>query len=535
MPLLSSPARPAGPARLDRPGWAGSLARAARLAARARRTVYPWLPAAGFLASAVFAALVALVSDEPVHRLWGGWAAASYGLAALIAGYGPARNARSRPVARAVCSPSAAGHAAPGPGGAVRPPLSLAALSLAALSLPAAVAVALAGAVLVPLITLAAAGQGMPEVGVTERAATLLLQHGSPYLPAALLAGHGFLAYNPYLPAMTVFGLPHAVFGPGLLTDPRLWAGLTFATAALAAFRVAGLPGRASASATAVLVATPVIAFPLVVSGNDVPVLGLILLGLALAGASRNARNDLNFTPVTSATAVWLRLIVTPAVAAGAVLGLAAAMKATAWPALAVAGALLAGRAGWPAVRRAASWAVTGRAVGGRAVAQYAAAAAAVLAAALLPWLITEPDALLRNTVLFPLGLTGTPSPAASPLPGHLLAAAGPAGHVIALLALAAAVLVPAAFLVLRPPRTGAAAVRWLAGWLALLFALAPGSRWGYFCYPAGLAAWLWLRGGLWPPGAGSGQRGQEIADGLAAAGVEGDLLPGVPAGLRRA
>jgi hypothetical protein len=361
---------------------------------------------------------------------------------------------------------------------------------------------------------------------VTERAATLLLQHGSPYLPAARLAGHGFLAYNPYLPAMTVFGLPHAVLGPGLLTDPRVWAGLTFAAAALAAFRVAGLPGRASANATAVLVATPVIAFPLVVSGNDVPVLGLTLLGLALAGASHNAAKDLSFTPVTSATSVRLRRIVTTAVAAGAVLGLAAAMKATAWPALAVAGALLASRAGWPEARQA---------VAKRAVARFAAAAAAVFAAVLLPWLVTAPGALLRNTVLFPLGLTGTPSPAASPLPGHLLAVAGPAGHVIALLALAAAVLVPAAFLVLRPPHTGAAAVRRLAGWLALLFALAPVSRWGYFCYPAGLAAWLWLRGGLWPPAVGSGQRGQKVTDGLAAAGVEGDLHPGVPAGLRRA
>jgi hypothetical protein len=511
MPLLTSPARPA------RPGWAVSLARAARLAAPGRRAVRPWLPAAGFLASAVFATLVALVSDEPVHRLWGCWAAAGYGLAALIASCGPAMDARSRPAAaRTARSPSAAGRAALSPDGAARSPLSLA----------AAMVVALAGAVLVPLGTLAAAGRGMPEVGVTERAAALLLEHGSPYLPAARLAGHGFLIYNPYLPAMTVFGLPHAVFGPGPLTDPRLWAGLTFATAALAAFRVAGLPGRASANATAVLVATPVIAFPLVVSGNDVPVLGLTLLGLALAGASHDARNGLNFTPVTSATAVRLRRIVTPAVAAGAVLGLAAAMKATAWPALAVAGALLASRAGWPEARRA---------VAKQAVARFAAAAAAVFTAALLPWLITAPDALLRNTVLFPLGLAAVASPAASPLPGHLLAAAGPAGHLIALAALAAAALIPAAFLVLSPPRTGAAAVRRLAGWLALLFALAPDSRWGYFCYPAGLAAWLWLRGGLRWPAAGSGQRGEKITDGLAAAGVEGDLHPGVPAGLRRA
>ena len=84
----------------------------------ARRAVRPWLPTAGFQASAVFAALVVLVSDEPLHRLWGGWAAAGYGVAALIAGCGPAWAARS---------PSAAIRAARGPDGAVRSPRSLAA------------------------------------------------------------------------------------------------------------------------------------------------------------------------------------------------------------------------------------------------------------------------------------------------------------------------------------------------------------------------------------------------------------------------
>jgi hypothetical protein len=85
--------------------------------------------------------------------------------------------------------------------------------------------------------------------------------------------------------------------------------------------------------------------------------------------------------------------------------------------------------------------------------------------------------------------------------------------------------------------RGWASSPAWLASlaspaWLA---SPAPDSRWGYFCYPAGLAAWLWLRGGLRWPAAGSGQRGEEVTDGLAAAGVEGDLHPGVPAGLRRA
>ena len=45
-----------------------------------------------------------------------------------------------------------------------------------------------------------------PEVQVISRSAVLLLQHGTPYLPAGQL--DTWLSYNPYLPVMAVFGLP---------------------------------------------------------------------------------------------------------------------------------------------------------------------------------------------------------------------------------------------------------------------------------------------------------------------------------------
>lgn len=223
---------------------------------------------------------------------------------------------------------------------------------------------------------------------------------------------------------------------------------------------------------TAFLAATPLIAFPLAVSGNDLPVLGLLCLGLSYAGkpdpdGPASARAGTSRTGAGSGSLV----------AAGIVLGLAAAMKATAWPALPVACALLAVR------------------YGPRAAARFAVAAGAVFAAVLAPWVITQPAALFRNTVLFPLGLSGVRSPAASPLPGHLLAAAGHPGHVIAIAALAGSGLALAGSLVLRPPATRPAACRRLAIGLALMFTLAPASRWGYFVYPAGLLGWLWLCG----------------------------------------
>jgi hypothetical protein len=423
----------------------------------------PRVMAAAYASFAVFAGLTVLVSTEPIHRLWGTWAVCGYGLAALITLAWRARGAM------------------------------------------AALGVSIAGAVIGPLGQLAATGRNLPEVSVIERAAALLLQHGTPYLSAAQQAGGGYSRYNPYLPAMTVFGLPHALFGSGLLTDPRVWAGAAFIGLCAAAFQVSGLRGaglrgaglrgtglsgtglsgtgpRRAMHRTAFLVATPLIAFPLAVSGNDLPVLGLLCLGFSYAG--RPDPDPRASVPAGTYGAGTYGAGASGAgtnsgspVMAGILLGLAAAMKATAWPALPVACALLAVR------------------YGPRAAARFAVAAGTVFAAVLAPWAITAPAALLRNTVLFPLGLSGVRSPAASPLPGHLLAAAGHPGHVIAIAALAGAGLAVAGSLLLRPPATLAAACRALAIGLTLMFMLAPASRWGYFVYPAGLLGWLWLSG----------------------------------------
>jgi hypothetical protein len=370
-------------------------------------------------ASAVFALLVALVSSEPIHRLWGAWACAGYATAALILLAG--RSGR--------------------------------------LAVVAATA-SLAGAVLGPLVQLAAQGRDMPEVSVIEQAAALLLHHGTPYALAAQQAGPGFLRYDPYLPVMTIFGLPHALAGPGVLTDPRLWAGAAFAGLAALALRVqrARPPGLAGVF----LLASPLFAFPIAVSGNDLPVIGLLCLGLALAAP-----------PLPTAVAGYSRPVL-----AGVAIGLAAAMKATAWPAIAVVAALLGAR-GDPGGRRAAR--------------HFSLTAIAVFIAAVGPCAVTEPAALAQNTIMFPLGLTRIKTPATSPLPGHLLAGAGHAGYLIAIAALGLAAVALAGSLMLRPPATLTAAACRLALGLALMFALAPATRWGYFGYPAALCAWAWL------------------------------------------
>ncbi|MFK4545805.1 hypothetical protein RKD29_005401 [Streptomyces tendae] len=347
-----------------------------RLAGYARRPDerYVW---AGCAAAATG---FALASDLTPHRMWGCSAGAGYALAALLAwGSAPRRTARS---------------------------------------------VAVAGAALVPLVDLVAAGAGQSEVAVIQRSGHLLAATGSPYVtdPGSVTD------FNPYLPGMALFGVL-----PG---DPRWWLGGTFvATLAVARLRRVGP-----------LLACPLVALPFAVGGVDLPVAGLMCLGLALAGRGRQG-------------------------GAGLALGAAAALKWTAWPALPVALALVAVREG----RRSALRCVV--------------VALGTATAVVLPSALTDPAGFLRNVVAFPLGLTATASPAGSPLPGHLLAAHVPGGRVIALVLLTAGALLIGVSLAVRPPQTVRAAAWRLALGLGLATALMPTTRFGYLVYPLLLAA----------------------------------------------
>ncbi len=374
--------------------------------------------------STAFAAVVAVISSQPPERVWGRFAMAGYAVAGLIV-LAARRWGAGISIQRRVTG--------------------------------LAVLAALAGAVLAPLGWLAVTGQAQPEVGVTIRSAALLLHRGTPYQgAAALAAAHSPYAYNPYLPALIVFGLPRAVFGGGPLTDPRLWFGVVFAVTFGAALALLGT--RHPGWWTATVVASPVVAFPLSVGGDDLPVLGLICLGFALLAEPRGRS--------------WPRLAT-----AGLVLGLAAAMKATAWPALAVVLVLVGSRQGRRAAARVA----------------LAALAVAGLANGLVAAM--DPGAMVVNTIGFPLGLAKVASPAASVLPGHLIASAGRAGHWAAVGLVVLAGMAAGAWLVARPPRGVRSAAWRLAIGLTALFLLAPATRAGYFMYPLGLAVWLLLTG----------------------------------------
>ncbi len=318
-------------------------------------------------------------------------------------------------------------------------------------------AVALAGAVLLPLLWLLAVDRAQLEVRVVARSAGLLLAEGTPYLQHPLVPPD----FNPYLPGMAVFGLPEAVAGPGPFTDPRLWMGAAFLGALALAF-----PAGARSAPLRWIAACPLVALPLAVGGVDLPVAGLMCLGLALAGRGR-------------------------AGAAGAVLGVAAALKWTAWPAIPVALALLAAASrstGRPADRE------EGRRPADRTAARCGLVALLTAAALVLPAALRDPGAFRAHVVDFPLGLTDAVSSAASPLPGHLLATHVPGGRTLALLLLGVSALLLALSLLLRPPATPADAAARLALGLLLAIAFMPASRFGYLVHPLVLAVWAAVR-----------------------------------------
>lgn len=394
------------------PGWPWPGPRAMAAVAAIRRD---WV-AALFAVSAVFAAVTALTSVYAPERVWGTFGAVSYTVSAVVAAADRRRG------------------------------------------VSVAVLISLGGAVAAPLAAMAITGMAQPEVAVIIRSAAMLVHHGTPYAsPAALAAAHNWRAYDPYLPALIVFGVPR-VIGGGLLTDPRIWFGIAFLATFGAAVRIVRVPRPTWW--TVLVTASPVVALPLAVGGDDLPVLGLICLGLALA--ARGSRGQWH----------W-------AAAAGLALGLAAGMKATAWPAVAVVAVLLTARQGW------------------RAVAGFTAAVLGAALAADGPTVAAHPAAALANTVLYPLGLAKVTSPAASMLPGHMLAAAGTWGHWTALALMALSGAGVGISLIVRPPKDAHGAGWRLALGLALLFVLAPASRVGYFVYPLGLAAWLLLS--RWP------------------------------------
>ena len=206
-----------------------------------RRFVLGGKALAGWLAVFAGYALVVAVATTGTSSAWGEWAAAGYGVGTLVA-------LRWRD--------------------SITPLL-----------------IGLAGAVVIPAI----GWPGSDEPGVVARAAVLLLHHGSPYLPSGQVLSAA--SYNPYLPAMSLFGLPQAAGLRGLLGDPAWWLAAASVALAAAVF-VMSLPPRAwrrgpgretVARNTAFALLSPVLALPIALGTTDTPIIALACLALACA------------------------------------------------------------------------------------------------------------------------------------------------------------------------------------------------------------------------------------------------------------
>lgn len=298
--------------------------------------------------------------------------------------------------------------------------------------------VAAVGAVVVPTVLLVVRDMGQPEIRVVHSGALSLLHVGSPYLPDPT----GVYDYRPYLPVLYLFGLIPVAGG-----DLRLPA-LALLVAALVAVRLWArrIPAgpeehRAALDARlALLVACPLVAAAIAVSGVDVPQAAITVLAIALVARRRYT---------------WSAVAI----------GLTMAMKPTGVCAAFVLVLCVYRREGLGAAVR------------------FGAVAVATAVVAVLPVAAVDPGAMWANVVEFPSGESLVTSPAASPLPGVLLRVAGlPAWASLVLVGTAAVGY--GVWCVLRSsPEVSWAASRIAVG-LCLAFGLAPYSRVGYFLVP---------------------------------------------------
>ncbi|MGN6173276.1 MAG: hypothetical protein ACTHPS_10025, partial [Streptosporangiaceae bacterium] len=124
-----------------------------------------WLTV-GLAGSAAFAVALAMVTVWQAHRLWGIFAGCSYLLAAMVVLLWKSRG------------------------------------------LDAALGISVAGALAAPRWLMAGHRLQQPEVQVIDHSAAMLVQRGTPYPgPAMIAATHNPNIFDPYLPALTAFGI----------------------------------------------------------------------------------------------------------------------------------------------------------------------------------------------------------------------------------------------------------------------------------------------------------------------------------------
>ncbi|MFE5566313.1 glycosyltransferase family 87 protein [Amycolatopsis japonica] len=376
----------------------------------------------------IFAVANTAVAEFYGYRVWANFAVTGYGLAVVHTGW--------------LTIAARRGKALPGALGSRW--VGIGAIGLFAMILPLGMLVIrrLTG---VDWLVTPNSWAAQPEVWVIERSAKLLLENGTPYVDVTALGRAVEVNdYTPYGPVMTVFGLPRALLGGGpvanALTDARWMFALAAVACVLLTLRLLKWP-KIPVSAAQLALACPLTALTWAVAGPDLAIVGLLVLSFALASTGR-------------------------AVLSGLVLALVVSAKLIVAPAIVVLGVLLITRRG-------------PRALGG-----FAAALVVTTLVLHVPVYLVDPKAFVEHVFRFPMGIGVIKSPAASPLPGHLIASLGLVGTAVSFALLGIAAVAILVWLLRRPPATGSDALLRMAVGLVALIMLTPATRYGYLVYP---------------------------------------------------
>ncbi len=449
-----------------------------------------------YACSTVFAAVAAVAMGIPLYRQWGQLAVGPYAAATLLMAVVAWRHRRRR-------APLTPGEAT----SRTRKRWNWARVT--------AFVIVLFGATVVPLALEVvwrsegnAALHVQPEVVVVEQAGVRASQGKDPYRVVDR-NGHILIhqrdepiyeLYYPYLPGMVIFGFSSGSKVEARLTDARIQFLVFTVVVAVVALSRLRPASDARGRSLQVLTVLPTAALPLATGGDDMPVAALMLLGLVAIQRRR---------PVL----------------AGLVFGAASSLKFTAWPLVFF-----------------ALWAVRDLGMH-RAVGRYSLGVIALVGPIVLPVALSNPSAFVDNVIRFPLGLAGVSSPAASPLPGHILVTAVHGSHRIYVVVVGIVGLCALAYFLARKPPVDAATLATFTGWVMLIaIVVAPATRVGYLLYPINLFVWAWMlrrsdapaiaMAGEAPPGSGgtapppTGSANGQLSSGNSKTSTENGVVP---------